>query len=236
MKIHRFVGPWQLAVGRMRIDDADVARQMRVVLRLAVGEQVVVADGLGMEAQCTIADYQTDAVVLECSSVQLTTREPARKVTLFLSILKADHFESACRQATEAGVYEIVPVVASRTVKHGVRVDRIEKIVREAAEVAGRAVVPRVHEAMSFDDALSFAHTLDMNVCFDTDPNARASVALRTAIRVGVWIGPEGGWHTSERETFDRLGIARCTLGELVLRADTATTVSVFMLAHKAVM
>ncbi len=235
MKIHRFVGPWQLAVGRMRIDDPNVARQMRVVLRLEVGEHVVVADGLGMEAQCTIAGYQADAVVLECSSVQATTREPARKVTLFLSILKADHFESACRQATEAGVYEIVPVVASRTVKHGVRIDRVEKIVREAAEVAGRAVVPRVHEAMSFDDALSLAHTLDVNICFDTDPKARAAVALKTVTRVGVWIGPEGGWHTSELETFDRLGIARCTLGELVLRADTATAVSVFILAHKAV-
>lgn len=236
MKIHRFVGPWQLAVGRMRIDDADVARQMRVVLHLEVGEHVVVANGVGMEAYCTIAGYQADAVVLECSVVQLTTREPARKVTLFLSVLKADHFESACRQATEVGVYEIVPVVASRTVKHGVRVDRIEKIVREAAEVAGRAVVPRVHEAMSFDDALSLAHTLDVNVCFDTDPKAQPLVASKAATRVGVWIGPEGGWHTSELETFDRLGVARCTLGELILRADTATAVGVFMVAHKAVM
>jgi 16S rRNA (uracil1498-N3)-methyltransferase len=234
MKIHRFVGPWQLAVGRIRIDDAGVARQMRVVLHLEVGEQVVVADGTGLEAQCTIAGYQSDAVVLECTGVERNTREPACHVTLFLSILKADHFESACRQAAEVGVYEIVPVVASRTVKHGIRVERIERIVREAAEVAGRAVVPRVHEAVSFDDALSLAHSLEANVCFDTSSHAKTPSVPPGAGHVGIWIGPEGGWHASEIEAFDRLGIMRASLGSLVLRADTAAAVGVFLVAHRA--
>jgi 16S rRNA (uracil1498-N3)-methyltransferase len=233
MKIHRFVGPWQLALGAMRIDDTQVAHQMRSVLHLEVGEPVVVADGAGMEAQCTIAEYQPGAVVLECITLEQNQREPSCQVTLFLSILKADHFESACRQATEVGVHDIIPVVSSRTIKQSVRIDRVSKIVREAAEVAGRAVVPRVHETTILDDALSQAAALDANYCFDTQESAKPLRPASAVTRAGVWIGPEGGWSEGELETFDRLGITRVTLGPLVMRADTAAAVGVFLVAHQ---
>ncbi len=192
-KVHRFIGPWQLGQGTMRIDDADLAHQMRSVLKLDAGETIIIGDGTGKEAHCRIVRYDRGAVILEGLSVGENPAEPALRATLYCAVLKAENFELAARKATEVGIARIAPVVTGRTVKLNLRLDRVEKVVREAAELAGRGVVPEVSPVAGLDSVWTDASKNEANYFFD--PSGEPFPAMPRGIRTaGVFIGPEGGW------------------------------------------
>jgi len=230
-KIHRFIGAYQLGQGTMRLDDPDLAEQMRSVLRLTPGEIVIIGDGTGLEAQCRILGYDRGAVLVEGVAVGRNPNELQLRVTLYLAILKADHFESAAARATEAGVARIMPVLTGRTVKTGLRHDRVVRIVREAAELAGRGLVPEVAEPVTLQEAWNTAADNDANFFLDPSggPLGAAPKSARTA---GIFVGPEGGWDDAELAIAREAGMKIVSLGGLILRAETAAVVATYAVAH----
>lgn len=228
MKVHRFIGDWQLAHGNVRLDDKELAHQMRSVLKLQPGEAVVLGDGTGREAHCKILSYEKDAVVVHCLSIGQNANEPQATVKLYCAILKNEHFESATAMATQVGVREIIPVITDRTVKLNLRIDRVRRIVREAAELAGRGVIPEVHEPVSLDQAFTDAAANDANLFLD--PSGKEFQTLGKGNRkVGLFIGPEGGWHERELSRAHEYGMRVIGLGPLVLRAETAAVVATYL-------
>ncbi len=215
----------------MRIDDADLAHQMRSVLKLTAGETVIIGDGSGREAQCRIVQYDHGAVILEGLSIGENPAEPALRATLYCAVLKAENFELAARKATEVGIARIVPVITGRTVKLNLRLDRVRTVVREAAELAGRGIVPEIAPVTDLDSVWTDASNNDTNFFFDPsgDPYVAASRGVRTA---GVFIGPEGGWEERELETARGLGMRVATLGKLVLSAQTAAVIASYLVVH----
>jgi len=231
MKIHRFIGKYQLATGTVRIDDEDLVHQMRSVLKLAPGEIVIIGDGRGSEATCKILRYDSGAVIVEGISLGHNANELPGRTTLYCSVLKADHFELAAQKATEVGVSEIVPIVSDRTIKSNLRIDRVQKIVREAAELAGRGLIPIVREVVTMESVLTEASRNDVNLFFDASGTLFTGVT-KTVHHAGIWIGPEGGWNEKELEMARELGMRICSLGPLILRAETAVIVATYMVAH----
>jgi 16S rRNA (uracil1498-N3)-methyltransferase len=232
-KIHRFIGRYPLAQGTVRLDDVDLAHQMRSVLKLVPGETVIIGDGTGLEGYCSILEYQRDAVLVRCDSVGHNPNELQLAVTLYCSVLKADHFELAAAKATEIGVRRLVPVVSTNTVKLNLRTDRIERIVREAAELAGRGIIPVVSPVTDLAHAWTEASRNDVNYFFDPSGKAFRNPA-KGARTAGIFIGPEGGWDEREREQAVRLGMRLTSLGGLILRAETAVIVASYLVAHGA--
>lgn len=233
MKIHRFIGPWQLGQGTMRIDDADLAHQLRSVLKLTTGETIIIGDGSGHEAYCRIVRYDHGAVILEGLSVGENPSEPALRTTLYCAVLKSENFELAAEKTTEVGISRIVPVRTDRTVKLNLRTERIARVVREAAELAGRGIVPAVDAVTDLDDVWTDASTNDVNYFFD--PSGEAFHApSRGARTAGCFVGPEGGWTKDELETAHGLGMQVCSLGRLVLSAPTAAVVASYLVVRSA--
>ncbi|MCC6934613.1 MAG: 16S rRNA (uracil(1498)-N(3))-methyltransferase [Candidatus Yanofskybacteria bacterium] len=230
-KIHRFIGAWPLALGTLRIDDETLAHQLRSVLKLEPGEQIVLGDGTGTEVQGRILRYDRDAVIVEGIAIGRNANELPGRTILYCAVLKADHFELAAQKATEVGVSEIVPIVTARTVKLSLRLDRVEKIIREAAEQAGRGLVPMVREAVAFERVLTEASRNDVNFFFDPSGEPFGGVA-KSVGHAGIWIGPEGGWDEDELERAGQLGMHVASLGNLVLRAETAVIVAAYLVAH----
>lgn len=231
MKIHRFIGNWQLAHGNVRLDDKDLAHQMRSVLKLQPGETVVLGDGSGMEAQCKILSYDRDAVVVQCLSVGRNMNEPQAHVVLYSAILKNEHFEEAAAMVAQVGVREIVPVITERTIKLNLRLERVGRVVREAAELAGRGVIPHVREPVSLEEAFSDASGNDANLFLD--PSGKEFKGLGAGNRkVGLFIGPEGGWHEREVSQAREYGMRLVGLGPLVLRAETASVIASYLTLH----
>jgi 16S rRNA (uracil1498-N3)-methyltransferase len=215
----------------MRLDDADVAHQMRSVLKLQPGEMVIIGDGTGNEAHCRILSYDGDAVFLEGTAIGRNAAELSGRTTLYCAVLKAEHFELAAAKATEVGISEIVPIVTSRTVKLNLRLDRVEKIVREAAELAGRGLIPKIQPVQPFERVLTHASQNDANFFFDPSgkPFAGAAKSVRHA---GLFIGPEGGWDEQEMAAAQDAGMKITSLGGLVFRAETAVIVAAYLVAH----
>lgn len=125
-KIHRFIGKWHLAHGIVRLDDKELAHQMRSVLKLRSGETVILGDGIGQEAHCKILSYEKDAILVQCISVGRNANEPQAHMILYAAVLKNEHFEMAAAKATEVGAREIVPVISARTIKLKLRLDRVD--------------------------------------------------------------------------------------------------------------
>jgi 16S rRNA (uracil1498-N3)-methyltransferase len=199
---------------------------MKRVLRLAIGERVVLFDGLGFEYVCEIGRYTEDAVVLNVVEKRMGSGgEGGKKVTLYMALVKKDNFEWIVQKATELGVSDIVPVVADRSEKKNLNTERLSKIIIEAAEQSGRIDLPRLHEIISLSDAITLA-SKNPNNSMSLDPTGKSIKEAKdgdfTRACNGIFIGPEGGWTEKEIEAFKSAGIDVLSLGPQILRAETA--------------
>lgn len=227
MKIHRFIGPYDLAAERMLIRDVDTIHQIRQVLKLKSGEKIVLSDGGGQEAAAVIRDLSKNAIEVEVTG-RRQVKEPNTRVTLYCAILKNENFEYAVQKATEAGAAAIVPVITARTVKLGLKADRLARIAKEAAEQSGRANVPELGAPLAFRQALDAAAANACNLFFDQSGEYFSHLPLNCS-EIGVWIGPEGGWEEDEIAAAAARDFDLLSLGPNMLRAETAATVAVYL-------
>ncbi|MEK7105276.1 MAG: RsmE family RNA methyltransferase [Patescibacteria group bacterium] len=217
-KIHRFILP------------TDLGHQLRDVLKMERGEEINLLDGQGVEGRAKIV-ATSPSVEVELESVGRNQNEPTRRVILYAAILKREHFELIVQKATEVGVTEVVPVISKRTVKTGIKLDRLRKIATEAAEQSGRGVVPIIHEPMGFEQALLDAKRNETNLFFHTSTTPNPSLKRMGGESMGIFIGPEGGWDESEVEAAKAAGCELATLGNLTLRGETAAIVATYLVA-----
>ena len=130
------------------------------VLRLKVGEQVLVCDGEGNECLCEITDSGFALNVLERRQ---STTEAAVQVSVYMAFPKADKLEHVIQKATELGAYEIVAFPSGRCVSRPdekslkKKLERWQKIAASAAEQSGRGRIPQVVVLGSFREALERA-------------------------------------------------------------------------------
>lgn len=160
---------------------------------------------------------------------------PQKNITLYMAIIKNSNFDLVVEKATELGVSKIVPIQTSRTVKSGLNFERLRKLAIEASEQSGRIDIPEISEIMDFDNALSDAKQLIENKSgFFGHISDEKSDFLSSELKkdVAIFIGPEGGWTDEEIVKFEQEGVLPLSLGQFVLRAETAAIVGVSMLAR----
>jgi len=230
-KIHRFIGDFEPVGGRIVIPEGALAHQIRRVLKLRAGEQVAFAGG-GREYLARLARLDDDGVVAEVVETAASDRDPAAKVTLYCAVVKKENFELVAQKATEIGAAAIVPVVSRRTVKLNVRMERLRTIAREAAEQCGRNDLPLLSEPLDYAEALRQAAANGMNWFFDPSGRSLAAADQAAALnagRLGLFIGPEGGWDGEEIAAAARAGCRVLSLGRLVFRAETAAVAACYL-------
>lgn len=219
-KLHRFFLRADVSAAQMVFSDRDFIHQIRDVLRLQDGESIVICDGLGREAQVILDHMHTTPGGRVMSVVQNQAESPVA-VTLFCSVLKREHFEWVVQKAVELGAHAIVPVICERTIKLGTKQDRLEKIAKEAAELAGRGMIPEISEPISLTDALRLVPSFDAAVCFDPEAS-RSFVSSQGRKSIALFVGPEGGWSEAEQASFKKAEVESVALGPRILRAETA--------------
>lgn len=232
MKMHRFIGNFDLKKAHLEIKDKLLAHQFGRVLKLEVGERVILGNGQGEEAIYEIEALEPKRVLLRIREERRPNEaEPARYVVLYAAILKRESFEWTVQKAVECGVAEIVPVVSDRTIKKDVKVERLQEIAKEAAEQSGRGRVPLVHPPRSFHDALVHAKENDRNIFYHLTPAPLLGKERGEGERWGVWIGPEGGWTGEEAESARKAKWEIASLGPRALRGETAAAIAVYLAA-----
>ena len=201
------------------------------VLRLKIGEQVLVCDGEGGEALCTVSDVSDGQIGLKVNNRQQSETEAAVRVSVYMAFPKADKLEHVIQKATELGAYEIVAFPSGRCVSRPdekslkKKLERWQKIAASAAEQSGRGRVPQVITLGSYAEALKRAAQADKAILFYE--NERATT-LRMALEAGEYktvsllTGPEGGLEEKEVAQAQAAGLQVCTLGRRILRCETA--------------
>ncbi len=202
----------------------EIIRQWKRVFRYEVGSEVVLFDGkIEVEAKIVELSKKDEKAKLVLDEVKSPIVNSKSKVYLALSILKGEHTDMVVEKATELGVSGIILVLTDRVVKKGVNLERLQKIAIEASEQCGRVDVPEIKTEDSLESLLD-SNEYDKKVILDMDGEKLQNISGE---KVLLFIGPEGGWSDDERSMFKNKGVIVASIGENVLRAETAAIVGV---------
>ncbi|MCX6713808.1 MAG: RsmE family RNA methyltransferase [Candidatus Vogelbacteria bacterium] len=226
MKKHRFFLKENLTGPKINSQDQELINQLLNVLRLKTGDTVFLFDGLGDEILAEITSLNRQLVIFHKIEKVVKTISKKRTVVLYCAILKKENFEIVVQKATEIGVQAIVPIITDRTVKFGLKGDRLTKIIKEASEQSGRTIEAKLEKTLKFAEAVNKASTSnEINLIFD---QSGKKIGKLKSGRIGIFVGPEGGWTKDELALAQKAGLAVGLLGDLTLRAETAGIVASF--------
>jgi 16S rRNA (uracil1498-N3)-methyltransferase len=202
------------------------AEHLSRVLRARIGQEFDITTGSEIRLG-RITSIAADRVEFELGE-QIPATVPPR-VTLALSIFKFDRMEWAIEKCTELGAARIVPVIASRTEAHlataaAKRVERWRRITLQAAEQSRRTSPPEISQPLKLRDALALAAGVRI-VLSETEPEIGLKDILRSEAsggEIALALGPEGGWTNEELKLFREAGWHSASLGNTILRSETA--------------
>ncbi len=145
------------------------------------------------------------------------------------------------QKATEMGIASIVPLVSERVIARprverlGPQQQRWERIALEAAQQAERWEVPEVHHPAEFVPWLrSVSGSLKLILSEHSEGDSLATISLpEDESRVLLVIGPEGGWSKTERDAAHEYGFTSVSLGQRILRAETAALAALAILQSR---
>jgi 16S rRNA (uracil1498-N3)-methyltransferase len=218
LRTHRFyTGPEIKLKHDFWLHDETLIWQWNKVLRFRAGQQIILFDGEKTERLYKLeAIAKTEAHLLLIT--ELERQLPSRHVYLFWSLLKKDNNEFVLQKATELGVSNFVPILSERSIRKSFNIDRAQKIVIEASEQCGRSNIPYVREPLDLDTAIEeYKGKIPLYVC--DQPNEKQSPENN---KLGVFIGPEGGWSEREYELFKDKNMSFFSISDHTLRAETA--------------
>lgn len=230
--MHRFFIPQEGFSSSRVLIQGDQAHQITRVLRMAVGDQVIVLDNRGYEYLTQIEEISGNQIKGSIIEINQNTTEPFVDVTLFVSPLKRENFELILQKCTEIGVKRFCPTICDHTVlipaNWETRVDRWSRIIIEAAEQSHRGIIPVLLPPMTFRDAVSAS--LRNHYVFIASEKEQTnylvdflgSIISTNPPKIAIFIGPEGGFSKEEFLLADSCHMIPITLGKRILRAETA--------------
>lgn len=213
------------------------AHYVATVLRCRTGDILTVFNGRGVSYKTIIANITKKEVVSEVVSITKGGAEPSLNLTLIQGLLKGDKMDLVIQKTTELGISRVIPVVTERSqVRSTGKTVRWRKIAEEASRQSGRVNVPVICEPLFFEALFSLDnhHGLpDMvsSLIFWEDGGIRLQDSLesigRTDRPFALAVGPEGGFREDEVRMAVARGFTTVSLGNRILRAETAAITAV---------
>ena len=195
------------------------------VLRLGVGDEVILLDNSGYEYTAVIAKCEKKQMTLNLVRKELGEREAETEIALAFGYLKnADKNEFIVQKAVELGVKKIVAFSSeySSAFMNANKLERLNKVSKEAAKQCLRSVAPTVEYASTLEEALTLLGGYQ-NKLFACEFSTESEKDLRTLCgSTAIVIGSEGGFSREEANLAGEKGFASVTLGKRILRAETA--------------
>ncbi len=230
-----FVNKESISAKQVIITDSRV-HQIRDVLRMKIGDEIIVLDNTGMEYHVKLTDISQKAVAGEIIGSRKCEAEPHTRITLYQSMLARDKFEVVLQKCTEAGVSCFVPVITERSIVRKPdkitkeKLSRFENIIAEAAEQSGRGIIPSLKNPVVMNQAWAELDGYDICLVGSTLECSSLKDILRSCEthpeKIALFIGPEGGFSDGELEVLNSRGVKPFSLGKRVLRTETAGVVA----------
>lgn len=205
--------------------DAATAKHIWQVLRMETGDDLVITDGKGITAYCTIVmaeKHRCDVAVRNTTFVE----RPRHKLHLCVAFTKNNsRNEWLLEKATELGVCSITPISTAHSEKVHFRDERWEKLLISALLQSQQAYLPDFSELMSLPEALKKFSGISQKFiahCIPEQPRQPLSEMLKPCSETVILIGPEGDFRFDEVSLCTSHGFHAVTLGEQRLRTETA--------------
>ena len=246
------VSPKSISGDIINITDKEDIVYISVVLRMKKGDKLLVSDGAGKVWDTCMESLLRDRIELRILSEQPILKLENTRVTLFQGLPKGSKMDEIVRKATELGVYKIVPVGTGRSISGSVnmvstKLERWRRIAKEASKQSMRIRVPDVSGLMGFEDVsaeLNLAGFDLVLVPYELEQERTLKQALRESIasilhnvekplNIAVFIGPEGGFESTEIDMLVDEGAVSVTLGDTILRTETAGPAAIAMILYE---
>jgi 16S rRNA (uracil1498-N3)-methyltransferase len=219
----------------------DDAKHIAKVLRMHAGEKLVACDCQGFDYDCVIDSLTDKEVELSVERKYLSETEPSVRVTLYQAMPKSDKMELIIQKAVELGVSEIIPVEMKRCIvrlepkKADSKIARWQAIAESAAKQSKCTKIATVKPVLSFTGAMEYAKNLDMLILpYENKDGMKATLdalkQIKSGQKIGIMIGPEGGFEDSEIEIAGAMNAKIISLGKRILRTETAAITAMSML------
>ena len=202
---------------------------------------IVICDGAGRDYKCRLVqtlEHEAEAEVIE---VVPCKAEPTVRSTVFAGLPKGERSDFLVQKCTEAGTAEIVFFSCTRCVAKAVnmekKLERWQRIAEEAAKQSGRGIIPQVRYEADFVAVLNDALHTDLPLfMYETGERETIRDAIEhTASPIAsaaIITGPEGGFAEFEADMARKLGMHICSMGERILRCETAPVVALTALMY----
>ncbi len=208
-------------------------------LRMKPGEMITIATSDGFFNECEIIEITSDLVKVKVKDVNKNAAEPNIKVTLFQALIKSDKMDTVIQKAVELGVYEIVPIITDRCISRpdektlAKKTARWQKISKNAAMQSRRGIIPCVKPLMTLYEAAQYAQSLDKAIVYyEKGGEKTGSLIDKNTYSLGVFVGSEGGFDDKEVEYLNEKSIKCATLGNRILRTETAPLAALCIIMH----
>jgi 16S rRNA (uracil1498-N3)-methyltransferase len=235
--MHRFYYPnADFSTKSIRINDAHEIHHIKDVLRLKAGDKLCIFNAKNQEASAVISAVKDMEVVAAIESVRQSLQKSTH-IILACAVPKKAKFEFIIEKCTELGVDEIIPLKTKRTEvifskeKLSPKQERFQKVAINAAKQSGRLDVPKIHAMTNFADALKVLDKqgLALIPSLNGKPQhiCKALSDAKAKGVVAVFIGPEGDFTPDEVALAEAAGCVSVSLGDTVLKVDTAAMTTV---------
>ena len=226
-------------MGGMAIMTGRDAEHVRV-LRLRPGEDMIICDGKGTDYKCRLVKADKEQVEAEVIEVVPCPAEPTVQVTVLCGLPKGDKTDYIIQKCVEAGASEIMFFQSDRCVakpdKPEKKLERWQRMAEEAAKQSGRGIIPQVSWAGAYADALNVANQKELALfMYETGEREALNAVLEANSDVktaAIVTGPEGGFAPFEADLARIVGLHICSMGERILRCETAPVVAVSALMY----
>lgn len=209
--------------------DTEASQHLLKVLRLRVGDALIVFNGRGGEYSAELVKESKRVAYVKIGEFQAINRESPIAFHLGQGLSRNDRMDYAIQKSTELGVAEITPLLTEycqvklEGERMEKRVEHWQKIAISACEQSGRTKIPTVHAVQTLEDWVHARSGLSV-ICDLEDDDCIEHTLGKTSIN--ILVGPVSGFSAAERQYAKAQGFHSLSLGPRILRTETAPVVA----------
>jgi 16S rRNA (uracil1498-N3)-methyltransferase len=227
------------------IDEEDRHHIVKV-MRMEINDRIICVDPEGKQAVCRLSEITNSSVVADVVQWIDESPELPISITIASGLPKGDKLEWIIQKGTELGAQQFLPFSAARSVvkwdekKAAKKIDRWQKIAKEAAEQSHRTILPSIINPMSFKELLKKSNDFDYKLAAYEEESRQGETSVLSStlkkMKNGETLlfvfGPEGGLAEEEVQQLKDFGFGLCGLGPRILRTETAPLYSLAAISY----
>ena len=231
---HFFIDKNNINDNKIFISDSENYRHIARALRARTGAKLLLIDNEQIQYETRILQITNNEIICEIQNFYHSKRDLEFDIFLAQAPLRSDSQLTIMEKATELGARGIYPIITDNcAVKKEVAISKVEKwqkVMYEASKQCERAKIPTCYPITSIQEVIK--EKFDRIIVFGERSTERSlkqylsDYPIKKAEKILVIIGPEGGFSQNEFHFFKENNFPIISLGELILKADTAVIVA----------